>query len=254
MRLRKIALTGPHAAALLGLDGYRDQSWPVQWCAPANGTAVPGIIRTRRWSEPLVIADWPVAPPALVLRHLGATPHVDDITPVERVELAVEHALREGLVHLGDLRGRGRGQPGDVLLREVLRLRGDEPPTGSYAETRALQLLRRHGWERLWRQVEIVDHQRLVHVVDFVVPYRLGPRKQRPAVFLPHHGLLVEVDGRGPHEPQFERDHRRQTTYDRMGYDWLSFTPNQFTHALATVLMALDRRYHKGRASHALAA
>jgi very-short-patch-repair endonuclease len=57
-----------------------------------------------------------------------------------------------------------------------------------------------------------------------MVPFRPA---RRPEVFRPAMGLLVEIDSREFHEGQFDRDHRRGSTYDELGYHWVSFTPNQ---------------------------
>ncbi len=64
-------LTGPAAAAQLGLDGFRDVAWPAMWCGPLTCRPSPGLIRTRRWDEPLVVGELLVANPVLILRHLG---------------------------------------------------------------------------------------------------------------------------------------------------------------------------------------
>lgn len=45
--------------------------------------------------------------------------------------------------------------------------------------------------------------------------------------FRPGDGLTIEVDSREFHERAFERDRARQTNYDRLGYRWVAFTPNQ---------------------------
>ena len=45
-------LTGPAAASLLGLDGFRDHVWQSMWLNPHTVSAAPGIIRTRS-REPL---------------------------------------------------------------------------------------------------------------------------------------------------------------------------------------------------------
>jgi very-short-patch-repair endonuclease len=61
----------------------------------------------------------------------------------------------------------------------------------------------------------------------------------RPTLLAAHHGLLVEVDGRGPHAEQFERDHRRQTNYDLLGFRWTSFTPAQIERDPLRVVQAI---------------
>jgi very-short-patch-repair endonuclease len=168
------------------------------------------------------------------------------MTGGERVELAVEHALREGLVSTAELGARGGAHAGDVRLRTVLRLRRAEPPTESYAETRAVQLLRSAG-HNTWRQLHVMSGRQILHRVDLVIPFEAGRR--RPEVLRPEHGLLVEIDGREVHEPQFERDHKRQSTYDALGYHWVSFTPNQIERSARQVLAAIDGALKRRRAT-----
>jgi hypothetical protein len=168
-----VALTGPAAAALLGLDGFRALTWPLLWCTPIAARREADTIRTRRWLDPLMIGDRLVADPALVIRHLGLAPdecyrQPDGVTKRDRIELAVEHALREGLITLSDLAcSGGHATPELAVIR---KLRGKEPATESYAETRAAQLLRANGW-RAWRQLQIMSDDRVVQRADFLLAY-----------------------------------------------------------------------------------
>jgi hypothetical protein len=243
------ALTGPAAAAVMQLDGFRDVDWAPVWTSPSSCRAAPTLIRTRLWLEPSPVGEHLVAHPVLVLRHLGdglANRHrltdkydrlTDQITDLERVELAVEHALRLGLVTLDELRIRSSRLLGDQMLLRVLKLRGEEPPTESYAETRAVQVLR--GWGlKCWRQMPIYEGGRLKHRVDLVIPFR--QKMYRPKRLLPGMGLLLEVDSREFHESRFEGDHARQSTYDMLGYDWITFTPNQLEHQQVRSRRALE--------------
>lgn len=227
-------LTGPIAARALGLDGFRDLDWPLSVCQPNAKTSQSGVTRARNWRPTVMVEGVDIAHPALVLRHLGhhidvleRAAALDGIRPVDRVEFAVEHALRNGLVTPADLRVRGSRSLGDRLIHQVLDLRADEPPTESYAETLGLQRLRSFGYSP-WRQVYVVSSNgKLLHRVDFVIPFR---RVQRPQLFLPSHGLIVEVDGRSVHERSFKQDHQRQTTYDKLGFHWVTFSANQIEH------------------------
>lgn len=240
-----LALSGPAGAARYGLDGFAGLEWPPSWCAPLSGRRGPRIIRTRRWQEPLVVAGELVAPPHLVLRHLGAHPRDligrgDRITPADRVELALEHCLRLGLVTIDQLSSGGGSQPGDLLLQQVIARREDDVPTESYAETRAVQRFRTFGL-RCWRQMPIWDRGRIHHRVDLVIPRATTVRMPfKPDVLKPHHGLLVEIDGREFHEHRFEEDHQRQSTYDALGLRWVSFTPNQIERHQAKVRRAIE--------------
>jgi hypothetical protein len=238
MRQRKIALTGPAAASAYALDGFREQLWPVMWCAPISSDSAPRLIRVRDWKEPDLVDDVLVAPMATVLRHLNAVPddllgRPDGLEPIERVELAVEHALRLGIVPTVALGGR---QTGDALLRKIVNQRRGEPPTESYAETRAAQLLRTRGSEP-WRQIAIGGTGPGSRRADFMIPFRPGPR---PAVIRPDHGLLIEIDSREFHEGRFEEDHHRGSAYDALGYHWIAVTPNQVEKRPAEVLQSVE--------------
>jgi hypothetical protein len=246
VRITPIALTGPAAAALLGWDGFADLEWPGLWCMPAGGRPRPGVIRTRRWGEPLTVGEVMLAHPAVVLRHLGLLDdqlyvRPDGLAKQDRIELAVECALRERQIELADLMMRGGKATAELCV--IRALRGIEPPTESYAETRALQLLRAHGWHP-WRQVPILTGGRILQRVDFVLPLGTG---RRPELLRPEHGVLLEIDGRGPHESRFEEDHRRQTNYDRLGYRWLSLTPTQIEHQPLLSMQAVERVYREAR-------
>lgn len=247
MRHRRLALTGPPAAALYGLDGFRDQQWPPLWAAPHTGVPGDRIVRTRQWREPLVIGTELVAPLDVVVRHLAVVPAdlmdvEGGILPRDRVELALEHALRMGMPLP---RGRGGHLPGDAVLNEVLVLRGDEPATESYAETRCVQFLRALGITP-WRQVWITGGTRRFRA-DLMVPF---VRMRRPEVIRPEHGLLLECDSREHHGGGFDHDQARNGNYNALGYHWAALTPNQveFEPAFARRILAGALR----RAGHPL--
>jgi hypothetical protein len=224
MTHRRIAMTGPYAAAVYGLDGFKDIDWPELWCAPIGGESGDRIVRTRRWDTPVEVADVRLCPIETVLRHLNAIPldllrPTDRLAPLDRVELAVEHALRDGV----KVRAARGGGPGDRMLHEVLRRRGNVVPTESYAETRTVQLLRTWGVVP-WRQIPILRRGRIEFRADFMIPFR---QQRRPETIRASMGILVEVDSREFHEGQFERDHRRGAVYNELGYHWITVTPNQ---------------------------
>lgn len=204
------ALTGPSAAQLLQLDGFRDGVWPVSWCAPNRSRQI-GVTRSRGWVEPTFVGDIPVASISIVLGHLAQEPLLHTkLSDDHLVELALEHCLRDGLVTLQDLKTRGFAGRGARVLREVLADRPPgEPPTESYAETRGVQVFRPLGFDP-WRQVPIFERGRLRHRVDFVIPAGRGRRRrQRPEFLSPLDGTLVEIDSREWHEGRFEEDHER---------------------------------------------
>lgn len=243
MSERRRALTGPAAAALYGLDGFRGEAWPSLWCAPHQTSSEPGIIRTRHF-ERHVIDDIPVAPVAVVLRHLHGLPDVP-MPATDRVELAVEHAVHRGDVTLDVLDAatrRGGAHPGDRLLRTVLRRRSGEPPTESYAETRFVQVARSAGIA-LWRQVEVIDGTRRYRV-DFVAPFRSRPR---PSCLTPADGVLIDIDGREFHDTRFEEDYRRRASFEAMSFRWLAFTPTQVEREPRRVVSIVQHAVAAGR-------
>ncbi len=221
-------LTGPAAAALLGLDGFRDHVWPPTWLHPHTASASPGIIRTREPLVPMMVAGIPVAPVPLVLTHLGHHPEMLRVdrfmTPRNRVEYALEDAYRLGLVTPAELQALRSKMPGAQMIRELLILRGDEPPTESYAETTAVLVFRYLGYE-VWRQVPILGLGGERHRIDFVIAFR--KRARRPLLLGPGIGLGVEVDSREFHEGAFDRDHARQSVYDALGLHYITLTPKQ---------------------------
>lgn len=242
-----LALTGPPGAAVYEWDGFRELEWPPLWCTTRTGPRHPQVIRTRHWAEPVMVGELLVAAAPLVVRHLGTDPAVlrrqsDRISARDRVELAVEHALRAGAVTLEKLRTGGGGRPGDVMLREVLKLRGDEPATESYAETRGVQLLRALGYG-CWRQMRVMVNSRAKHRVDLVVPFRQG--RPRPEVLRPADGLLIEVDSRQFHLNRFEEDHQRDCTYDELSFHRLNLTPTQIERHPTKVRRAVEGAFRR---------
>ncbi len=230
------ALTGPAAAAVLGLDGFSnpDLLWPDLWCAPVGTEPADRLIRTRRWTAPLVIDNQVIAAPHLVLRHLNALHRshpdsyrqVDGIDIDERIALATEHAMRDGLVTRSQLTFTGGPQLGSHLLRQYLEWVDDEPCTGSYPETRFSWLLRSHG-VTAFRQIPILHEGRIAFRADFALPIiKSTYRPRRPAIFSPQRFALVEIDGRRFHDTDsgFERDHRRDLLYRMLGFRFISLT------------------------------
>ena len=245
---RRLALTGPAAAAHWDLDGFRDRDWPLRWCAPIGTDNDESVVRLRAWQPPTMFGDVAVAPIATVLRHLGhdlepAARWVGDsspIAPIDLVELALEHALRDRKITLADLRLAGTKDPAAQLLRQVLQRRPKgEPPTESYAETRAVQVFRDLEIAIPWRQVPILDNGRQLYRADFAIPYR---RERRPAILRPEHAMLVEIDTKGFHArsaEDFERDARRDATYAALGFNLLVLTATQIERERLQVAKSL---------------
>jgi hypothetical protein len=260
MGRRRAVLTGAAAAALIGLEGFNNprefDRWAALdlWAGPATMRAAPHLVRTRRWLEPVNIeGERPIRPelvahPAIILRHLGLqidALHGRRMTGLERIELALEHAFREGFVSIDDLHLSGGSDPGLCVIRQLLQLRREEPPTESYAETRGLQLIRGAGVE-CHRQVWVRAPYREAFRVDFVLlRRRRNVRRPRPNEWIPGLGLVLEINGKQWHEGTFERDHHRQVTFAALGIPWLGVTPNQIENQPQLVLNAIRQLMHR---------
>jgi hypothetical protein len=70
----------------------------------------------------------------------------------------------------------------------------------------------------------------------------LDTRADRPERACPTLGLIVEVDSQEFHDGRFEQDHQRQTTYDLLGFEWTTVTPNQLRDSPLRVRRAIERR------------
>jgi hypothetical protein len=191
-----------------------------------------------------------VAHPALVIRSLFLQLDQlgdDRISAIERIELAIECALRRELVTLEQLRALcGRGWPSSALA-ELLDQRGGEPPTESFAETRAVQLLRRHGYI-VYRQLPVLIDGRKDYRIDLVIAFELT--EQRPRYFSAEVGVGIEVDSQQWHEGKFERDRQRQCDYDTLGLHWVSITARMIERQQPLMLAAIDGAFRRsGRRS-----
>jgi very-short-patch-repair endonuclease len=113
----------------------------------------------------------PVTSPARTLLDLGA------VADREAVEVALEDALRRGLVSLRTLhqtldRLGQQGQRGTATLRRLLDERCDAAPAESQLAIRLLRLLRRTGLPEPVRQWPILENGRVVARVDLTYPER----------------------------------------------------------------------------------
>ena len=95
----------------------------------------------------------------------------------------------------------------------VLERRGDQVPTGSYLETRCVQVLRRGGLDDFDRQVELRDAQGWIGRVDFS-----------------RGGVVIEVVGKKWHEPRVDPDSHRYTRLTAAGHRLLLFTFTDIEH------------------------
>jgi hypothetical protein len=205
------------AAIIHGFDGFvnpgefarTSESWPTDVTTPMTTSAARKLIRTRR---PFALVNHNglcVTTIAQTLVDLGR------FVSLDHLELAVESALRgpdptdpytwnqQLYAELEQLLAENHNSVGHRALRQVLARRPHGAmPTGSLAETVALQGFRSHGLGGLLRQpeVQVLDLKgRIRHTFypDFADLIR---------------GLLVEVDGIVGHsgEKLLQRDDRRQ--------------------------------------------
>ncbi len=234
-----IVLTGPAAAAEYQLDGFRDLVWPHRFTTSSNAKHVADAIRTDLWQDPIWIGDQPIAALSVVCNQLGRfdadlLKH-KDLAPIDRVELAVEHARRMGHQIVT---ARGNADTGLAMLRAVRARSGDEPPTESYAETRQWQYLLEWG-AAPWRQLEVQIGGKQIRV-DFVIGAHRRRLRDRPDRLRPSHGLVLEVQGREFHDGRFEEDHERFALLTRAGFHFVAVTARQLQRHPASVRATID--------------
>lgn len=155
------------------------------------------------------------------------------LDPVDRVELAVESALRRGLVDEAGVRALLARTPAQRGGRAVLaavfdRRPAGAAPTGSHLETRGLQVLRAGGIPDGVRQASIVESGVVIACVDCLIGGR----------------VIVEFDGRDVHDrtrDDVARDRRRWTRLSALGYLVAVFTPDDVEARPATVVEQVGR-------------
>ena len=183
------------------------------------------IHRIDPFPESMIVSGLPVVRPEICLLQLGRYLDVDG------VEVALESALRRGLVTIESLReammgpsGRTEGAP--VLRAALARRPIGAPPTGSFLETQFVQTERNAHLPPMQRQVEIRDDRgNLVGRVDF------GEVDLR---------LAVECDGNEFHGPeQLEADRRRQNAIELLGWRFARFTYSQIMRDRSYVVSVL---------------
>ena len=227
-------------------NGRTDSDWlrlrPEDITVPFGSTfRVPPAIRTRSLppQDVVDVERLPVTTKARTLADLGRFLSVDD------VELAMESALRidprrpdqwdEPLLadlerRIADLPG---GRTGLAVLRAVLARRPPGArPTGSPAETRAIQALRPVGLDWLTRQATIrfIDRRGAILRVAF------------PDLSDLERAFLLEIDGAGSHgtASALDRDLRRQNdltdifTVARWSASRVRAHPHAFAHEVAS--------------------
>lgn len=212
---RLLAKAGPDACAcrataarLWALDGF-PTVFPLTVRTPfGSGMRDGGMIRTRHVPDATVINGIALTSPADTLIDLGASllalprwpgDHLP-IAPTERVERALESALRHGLTDLDTIAttidASSSRRPGRSTIARVIGARAARvAATESYLETRTVQVLRRGGLPSPRRQVEIRDESgRLIARVDLLIGH-----------------VAIQTDGREFHSDRevFERDRRQ---------------------------------------------
>ncbi len=214
------------AAQLWGLDEFGGFDRATVVAPMSSGARGPGIVRTRTTPELAVHRSRQVTTVAETLVDLGARLRarrrwINDpelISPTDRVELAMESAIRFGLCRIEDMmtavEQSSPRRPGRSTLEAVLiRRPSDTPATESYLETRMVQLLRAAQLPDPQRQVVILDADGIaVSRVDLLIG----------TVVIATDGLAFHTD-----REQFERDRRQWSMLTALGHHVLVFTAPQ---------------------------
>ena len=219
------ALAGRAAARLWQLDGF-DRSTAVEVIVPLRSARRGFHLRRVDSIDASVVIDGlPAVGCAQTILDLGTLPHLGPLRPDELVEAAIESALRRGIFDgrslLDHFGGADSRRAGSRVARQVVGRRGDgTPATESFLETRGVQVLRNGGLPAFDRQVEL---------------YAAGGR-WLGRVDLYRQGVVLEFDGRAPHDPWFVRDRRRWTALSAAGYRLAVFTWTDVWDQPATVV------------------
>lgn len=250
------AVVGQSAAALLwGFDGFDQLGFDGDAAPPPIVVMVPpGSARRgplRRCVVPVDLPSMrhglPVTSPRQTLLDLGSDlgtrgarlvsgGRSATLDPADRVELAVESAIRRGFVDDAGLRSMlartAAQRSGWTVLAEVLERRSvGAPATGSYLETRGIQVLRAGGIPDGIRQAAILERGVVVARVDLLLAGR----------------VVVEFDGRAHHDrtpADMVRDRRRWTRLTALGLLIAVFTTEDVERFPATVVEEVRRLLH----------
>jgi hypothetical protein len=230
-RFPRGVITGEAAAALHGLDGFDPGCVPVT-IAVGHRSSSHTAPRRRLLLAPQRFGTVAVTAVDETLLGLGAVARprpgcraaTEVLGAVDLVELAVESALRSRLVtpsSLADVIDVAGTRPGRRALAAVLARRGQHVPTGSYLETRCVQVLRACGLDDFERQVDLHDTEGWIGRVDFH-----------------RDGVVIEVVGKKWHEPRVDPDSHRYTRLCAAGYRPLLFTFTDIEHRPEHVIRA----------------
>jgi very-short-patch-repair endonuclease len=202
------------AAALLRLDGFAPGV--VEITTGGRIRSRPGRVLVHH-SSSLSEADVVAVDAIPTIRAARTLIDLAAVAPIERVELALEAALRRELVTVSELTERleltGRqGRRGAGRMARLLERRGDKAsPSESLLETRLIQLLRRAGLPDPERQFVLREHGTVIARVDFAYP---------------DWALAIEVDGYRWHSgyAAWQRELSRQNALVLRGWKVLRFT------------------------------
>jgi very-short-patch-repair endonuclease len=218
----EVAVSRESAAALWGFDSFDVGSATGSVDAIRARSA-----RTRNVHRPTRDIEWtttpaipfPVTTPTETILALAGTRFSDKrwLSAVDRLELAVESALRQGLVTCAGLAAAIEEAPrtlrGKVRLRSFLANRPPGlVPTESYLETRLVQVARARGVEDIPRQIEVFDGRGRIGRVDF----------------LPE-GVVVECDSEKWHNNPvaFKKDRERRSRLLAAGHPVIEATSDR---------------------------
>jgi very-short-patch-repair endonuclease len=251
-------LVSPHVFRFAGAPGSWRQSLMAACLAWGEGSAVshlagsalwcfegfdPGPIeltvpRMRRRIAPGLVHHGALAPAdvAMVDRIPVTTPartliDIASIAPCEDVEVALDDALRRGLVSIPRLRWRldelGRGRPGVGVIRELLLERDPSAGLpGSGFERRVIRMLRAAGLPKPALQHEVRTGGRRVAVVDLAYPDLR---------------LAIEVDGYRWHsgKTRWQHDRRRSNALTLLGWRIIHVTWDDLTQRPDAVIQEI---------------
>lgn len=218
------------AAALWGLSEVKPPRIDVTVPMPRDPRVRDVVVHRSKLFGPVEQTrkdPFPIARPARALIDLAG---VTDRPPLE---LAVDEALRRGLVSVASLDAYAshpsrRKLPGSGRLRELIADRAHGVPE-SVLETKTLQLIRRYGLPEPQRQYVATLNGRTVRF-DFAYPELL---------------LAIEVYGRAPHSTpeRWQSDHERDNAIEFSDWKVLKFTWADVTsrplHVVLTIADAL---------------
>jgi very-short-patch-repair endonuclease len=201
------------AAALWNFEGFTPKA--VEISTPKkvrsrHSFLVVHTVRTLAPAEKTRVLGIPVTTPTRTLTDLAA------VVDLDRVESALEDALRKGLTSLAKLRwtmeNLARGRRGAVGLQKLLDERvSGEAPSASVLELRLSKLLSRSKLPRPVRQFEVRGGGKVVARLDFAYPDVL---------------LAVEADGYRYHSGHsaWQKDLIRQNALMKRGWRVLRVT------------------------------